>query len=92
MPFPRVGLFGTVHLTFLLALFSEHLPGARLRMAEDERTKMPRILSLSFGRWQLVMFWEGPPPLWGFQGEERQGCLNGCAETGSLGHLQVSEL
>lgn len=95
MPFPKaVLLFGSVHLTFdICPLFSEHLPGARLHMAEDERTKMPRILSIGIiGRWRLVMFWGGPPRLWEFQGEERQGCLNGCAETSSLGHLQVSQL
>lgn len=52
------------------------------------------------------MLWGEPPPLWQFQGEERQSCLDGCtwgpsvapwlampeAETSSLGHLQVSRL
>lgn len=48
-------------------------------MVGDKRTKTSRILSLPSGRPCLAMFWEGPPPLWEFQGEERQASLGGCA-------------
>lgn len=74
MAFPRVVLlFGAVRLTFFLGLFSEHLPGAWLGVAGKKRTKMSRILSLSSWRVCLAVFWKELPPLWEFQGEERQG-------------------
>lgn len=59
---------------------SEHLPGACLGVVGDKRTKMSRILYLPSGRPSLAMFWKEPPPLWEFQGEERQGSLDGCTE------------
>lgn len=42
-------------------------------MVRNKRTNTSRILSL------LAMFWEEPLPLREFQGEERQGCLDGYA-------------
>lgn len=73
MALTRVVLFfRAVRLTFFLGLFSEYLPEAWLGVAGNMRTKMSRILSLSSWRVCLAVFWKELPPLWEFQGEERQ--------------------
>lgn len=73
MAFPRVVLFRAVRLTSFLGIFSKHLPGAWLGVVGNKRTKMSRILSLASWRVCLAVFWKELPPLWEFQGEERQG-------------------
>lgn len=67
-------------MTYFLGIFSEHLPRALLGVAGDKRTTMSKILSLPSGRSCVGMFWEKLPPLWEFEGERKQGCLNRCAE------------